>query len=320
MKVGNGMSKTAFIFPGQGSQYVGMGKDLAEQFPAVRRYFDQANDLLGFDLTQLCWEGPEEELKKTANQQPAILAVSVACLSLLQEAGFAPDVVGGLSLGEYSALVAAGVLTYEEAVPLVRKRGMYMQDAVPLGVGGMAAILGVDTQSLDQLCAQVREATGLVVQGANYNCPGQIVISGHTEAVDKVMEQVGALGGKAVKLSVTAPFHSTLLTPAGEMLKSALAHVTLHDARVPVIANVTADYVTDAAHIHDLLIRQVSSPVRWEESVRRMLADGVDLFIEVGPSRTLSGFMKKIDRKVQVFNIEDAQSLGKVLDSCGRVC
>lgn len=314
------MAKMAFLFPGQGAQYVGMGKELAEQFPSVQRHFDQAADLLGFDLAKLCWEGPEEELKKTFNQQPAILTLSVACLSLLSENGLKPDVVAGLSLGEYSALVAAGVLSFEQAVPLVRRRGMYMQDAVPLGLGGMAAILGLDTARIDEICAQVREATGLVVEGANYNCPGQVVISGHTEAVEQAMALVSQGGGKAVKLSVTAPFHSSLLTPAGEMLKSALNNVDIHDAQVPVVANVTADYVSDGAVIRDLLIRQVSKPVRWEESIRRMLADGVDTFIEVGPSKTLSGFMKKIDRKVTMFNIDDAQSLGKVLDSCGRVC
>ncbi|HYF95620.1 MAG TPA: ACP S-malonyltransferase [Symbiobacteriaceae bacterium] len=314
------MAKVAFIFPGQGSQYVGMGKELAEQFPAVQRHFDQAAELLGFDLAQLCWEGPEEELKKTYNQQPAILTLSVACLSLLTANGLKPDAVAGLSLGEYSALVAAGVLSFEQAVPLVRRRGMYMQDAVPLGTGGMAAVLGLDTNRIDEICAQVRQTTGLVVEGANYNCPGQVVISGHNPAVEKAMELVHQGGGKAVKLSVTAPFHSSLLTPAGDMLSNALAQVTLHDATVPVVANVTAAYVTEGAAIHDLLVRQVSTPVRWEESMRRLLADGVDTFVEVGPSRTLTGFMKKIDRKVTMFNVEDAQSLGKVLDSCGRVC
>jgi [acyl-carrier-protein] S-malonyltransferase len=314
------VAKVAFLFPGQGSQYVGMGKELAEQHQSIARMFEQANDLLGFDLTHLCWEGPEEELKKTANQQPAILTVSAACLSLLTEAGIQPDVVAGLSLGEYSALVAAGVLTFEQAVPLVRKRGTYMQEAVPMGVGGMAAILGVETAVLDQICADVRQETGLVVEGANYNCPGQVVVSGHIPAVERVMEKVAEGGGKAVKLSVTAPFHSELLKPAGDMLAGALASVELLGARVPVVANVTADYATDAPAIRDLLIRQVYSPVRWEDSVRRMIADGVDLFIEVGPSRALSGFMKKIDRKLQIFNIEDAASLGKVLDSCGRVC
>jgi [acyl-carrier-protein] S-malonyltransferase len=314
------VAKVAFLFPGQGSQYVGMGKELHEQFPVAARYFEQANDLLGFDITRLCWEGPEEELKKTANQQPAIVTVSSACLALLAEAGIKPDVVAGLSLGEYSALVAAGSLTFEQAVPLVRKRGTYMQEAVPMGVGGMAAILGMDTAELDGLCAEVRQESGLVVEGANYNCPGQVVISGHNPAVEQVMAKVSAAGGKAVKLSVTAPFHSELLKPAGDMLAEALSSVEVLGARVPVVANVTADYVAEAAAIRDLLIRQVYSPVRWEESIRRMIADGVDLFIEVGPSRTLSGFLKKIDRKLKVFNIEDAQSLGKVLDSCGRVC
>ncbi|HWI60303.1 MAG TPA: ACP S-malonyltransferase [Symbiobacteriaceae bacterium] len=314
------MAKVAFLFPGQGSQYVGMGKELAEQYPLVRRHLEQANDLLGFDLVKLCWEGPEEELKKTFNQQPAILTLSVAFLSLLTQNGLKPEAVAGLSLGEYSALVAAGVLTFEQAVPLVRRRGMYMQDAVPLGTGGMAAVLGLDTALVDEICGQVRASTGLVVEGANYNCPGQLVISGHTQAVEKAMELVHQGGGKAVKLSVTAPFHSSLLTPAGEMLKSALNDVNVQDARIPVVANVTADYVGEGAVIRDLLVRQVSTPVRWEESMRRLLADGYDTFIEVGPSRVLTGFMKKIDRKVTMLNIEDAQSLGKVLDSCGRVC
>lgn len=314
------MSKMAFLFPGQGAQYVGMGRELAQEHAIVARHFEQASDALGFDVASLCWEGPEQELKKTANQQPAILTVSVACLALLAEAGLKPDVVAGLSLGEYSALVAAGSLTFADAVPLVRKRGTYMQEAVPLGVGGMAAILGLESEKVDQLCTEAQGATGKVVEGANYNCPGQVVVSGHLEAVGKVMELASASGGKAVKLSVTAPFHSSLLVPAGEMLAGALAQVTVRDAQVPVVANVTADYVTRGSDVRDLLIKQVSKPVRWEESVRRMMADGVDTVIEVGPSRHVTGFLKKIDRRLRVFNIEDAQSLGKVLDSLGRVC
>lgn len=314
------MPKVAFLFPGQGAQYVGMGQELSQQYPAFARHFEQASDALGFDLAKLCWEGPEEELKQTANQQPAILTVSVACLSLLTAAGIKPDVVAGLSLGEYSAMVAAGVIAFADAVPLVRKRGTYMQDAVPLGVGGMAAILGLEAAAVDELCARARAATGQVVEGANYNCPGQIVVSGATAAVDRVMEQVTEAGGKAVKLSVTAPFHSSLLAPAGAMLARDLAAVQLHNAQIPLVANVTADYVTDAGQIRELAVRQVSAPVRWEDSVRRMVADGVALFVEVGPSRALSGFLKKIDRKLQSYNIEDAASLAKVLDSCGRVC
>ncbi|HEY8345863.1 MAG TPA: ACP S-malonyltransferase [Symbiobacteriaceae bacterium] len=314
------MAKVAFMFPGQGAQYVGMGRDLAEQFPEAARVFETANEVLGFDLTRLCWEGPELELKKTANQQPAILTVSVACLTLLTQAGLKPDVVAGLSLGEYSALVAAGSLDFREAVPLVRQRGIFMQEAVPLGVGGMAAILGLPTEVVEELCRRAGKETGLTVQGANYNCPGQVVVSGHNPAVDRVMELAKEAGGKAVRLSVTAPFHSRLLTRAGEMLEGVLAGVTLRDPQIPVVSNVTADYVRTAAELRSLLVKQVHMPVRWEESVRRMAADGVEIFVEVGPSRHLAGFVKKIDKNLKVFNVEDARSLAKVLDSCGRVC
>jgi len=314
------MAKIGFLFPGQGAQYVGMGQELARQYPSVARRFQQLNELVGFDLTRLCWEGPEQELKKTANQQPAILALSVACMELLAAEGIRPDVAAGLSLGEYGALVAAGVLSFEEAVPLVRARGTYMQEAVPLGVGCMAAILGLSTGQVDDLCARAARETGLHVEGANYNCPGQVVVSGHTEAVERCMALAVQAGGRAVRLSVTAPFHSRLLAPAGERLAEALAAVPLWPAQIPVVANVTADYVTDPAEIRRLLIEQVSRPVRWEESVRRMIADGVDTFVEVGPSRTLTGFLRKIDKGVRALQVEDPASLGRVLDSLGRVC
>lgn len=313
------MAKVAFVFPGQGAQYVGMGRELAEANPRFFRYFSEASEVLGFNLARLCFEGPEDKLKETANTQPAILTMSVATLAILRENGLEPDVVAGLSLGEYSALVAAGAMDFGRAVDLVRKRGTYMQEAVPLGVGTMAAVLGLENEQVESICAQARDVGW--VEPANYNCPGQLVIAGHVAAVEKAVELARAAGAtKAVMLPVSAPFHCKLLEPAGQRLAEALAGVPIASARIPVIANVTADYVQEPAQIRELLIQQVSSPVRWEESVRRMVADGVDTFIEVGPGRTLSGFIKRIDRKLKVFNVEDVQTLGKVLDSCGRVC
>ncbi len=315
------MSKIAFMFPGQGAQYVGMGAELARSHPGFFRYFEEASEVLGFNLARLCFEGPEDTLKETANTQPAILTMSVACLALMRENGIKPDVMAGLSLGEYSALVAADAIDFSRAVPLVRQRGIYMQEAVPLGEGTMAAILGLESEQVESVCTEVRAMGAGWVEPANYNCPGQIVVAGQVAAVVKAVELATAAGAlKAVQLPVSAPFHCKLLEPAGIRLAADLEKICLAPAQIPVVANVTADYVTAPDQIRDLLIRQVSSPVRWEESVRRMMADGVETFIELGPGRALSGFVKKVDRKLKVFNVEDAQSLGKVLDSCGRVC
>lgn len=312
------MGKIAFVFPGQGSQYVGMGRQLAEGYPAARRRLEEAGEALGMDLMRLLFDGPEEVLAETENTQPAILAVSVACLEVLTREGLEPEVAAGLSLGEYSALVAAGALDFPTAVQVVRQRGRFMQEAVPLGVGGMAAILGLDAVVVEAICEQARDAGW--VEPANYNCPGQVVVAGEAAAVDRAVQLAKEAGAaRAVKLAVSAPFHTRMLAPAAGRLAEVLAGVPIRPARIPVVANVTAEPVQDPEEIRTLLIRQVASPVRWEQSVRRMIADGVDTFVEVGPGRALSGFIKRIDRRLKVLNVEDPQTLAGALDSLGRV-
>lgn len=313
------MSKTAFIFPGQGAQYVGMGKEICENFPEARRFFDKANEVLGMDLAGLCFGGPEETLRETANTQPAILTMSLACLAVLEKEGLRPDYVAGLSLGEYSALVSAGSLDFSDAVSLVRKRGQYMQEAVPLGQGAMAALMGLDRDRVVDVCSRAGEV-GLV-EPANYNCPGQTVVAGETAAVERAIELARESGAKrAMLLPVSAPFHCRLMIPAGRRLSDELDRVSIDEAHIPVVANATADYVSRAAEIRRLLVLQVSYPVLWEDSIRRLCADGVTHFIEVGPGRALSGFVKKINKDAQVANVEDPESLEKLLDSYGRVC
>lgn len=300
---------TAFVFPGQGSQYPGMGKDLAENFPVARVTFEEANDALGIDLARLCFEGPEEDLKLTANTQPAIVATSIAALRVLcEETGLAPDFVAGHSLGEYAALVCAGALSFADAVCTVRQRGVFMQDAVPVGVGTMAAIIGLDGPEVDLLC---KEAAGdEVVAPANYNSPGQIVIAGHVPAVERAMALAKERGAKrALPLPVSAPFHCELMQPAARQLEAVLSGVTVHDLKCPVVSNVEASANRDAGAIRDLLVRQVYSPVRWEASVKTMTDAGVERFVEIGPGKVLAGLIKRIAKGRCIQNVGSVDDL-----------
>lgn len=299
----------ALIFPGQGSQYAGMGKALADNFPVARQTFEEADDALQFKISSLCFQGPEEELKLTANTQPAILTTSVAAFRVLEsEMSLQPSYLAGHSLGEYSALVASGALAFADAVKTVRARGLFMQEAVPVGTGSMAAILGLEGRDLEEICREA--AQGDVVAPANYNSPGQVVIAGHVQAVDRAIALAKEKGAKkAMSLPVSAPFHCSLMIPAGLRLKEVLDGVNVSTMNMPVVSNVEALPNQDHSLIRDLLVRQVSAPVRWDESILKMVDLGVEHFIEVGPGKVLSGLVRRIAKGVPVGNLEDTDSL-----------
>lgn len=307
------MSRIAFIFPGQGAQVCGMGQDFYEQTETGRKVFDTASEILGFSMPELCFE-KNDRLDITEYTQPAMVTASLAMMKVLMEqTGIQPDAAAGLSLGEYPAMAAAGVMSAEDAIRTVRERGILMQEAVPAGIGAMAAVLAMDAEEIEKVIAPIEG-----VQIANYNCPGQIVISGKTEAVAEAGEKLKEAGAKRVlPLKVSGPFHSKMLVGAGEKLGKVLDTVEIHTPEIPYIANVTADYVTDAADVKPLLMKQVSSSVRWEQTIRKMLADGVDTFIEIGPGKTLTGFMRKIDKNAKAFNIEKLEDIDKVKEALG---
>ena len=308
------MAKVAFIFPGQGSQKVGMCKDFYDNYDCAKKVFEKADEALGFSISKLCFEGPEEDLRLTKNTQPAILTCSIAALAVMREHGLECEIAGGHSLGEYSALVAAGVMSLQDAVVAVYKRGQFMQEAVPVGEGAMAAVMGLTPDEITEICQKVEEECGEAVQAVNFNCPGQVVIAGATKAVEKAGVALKAAGAKrAIPLPVSAPFHSTLMKPAAERLKEVLDKIEFHDAKFPVVANVTAEPVTKAEEIRALLVKQAASPVKWEMSMQNMIRNGFETYVEVGPGKVLTGFTRKIDRVMNALNVEDMASLEKTL-------
>ncbi len=309
------MNNIAFVFPGQGAQYVGMGLEVAKEYKSANDVFERANNSLGFDIRKMCFEGPEEDLVKTENTQPAVLTASIAILKAVEELGLKADTTAGLSLGEYSALVYANAMKLEDAVSLVKKRGKYMQEAVPMGKGTMAAIIGLDKENVINAIDKGRHYG--VVEAANFNCPGQIVISGEVDAVKKTCEICKEIGAKkAIELKVSAPFHSSLLIPAGNKLRSELDKITINELNKKVASNVTGKYIDNKDEIKDLLVAQVSKSVMWQDNVELMLNNGVDTIIEIGPGKSLTFFNKKISRnfnkKIKCYNVENIKSLNKL--------
>lgn len=302
------MGKLAFIFPGQGAQKAGMGKDFYETYDSVKSVFDNASEWLGLDIKALCFE-ENDKLDLTEYSQPALVTTCLAMAEVLRNKGIKPDVAAGLSLGEYCATATAGAITVKDAITTVRKRGILMERAVPAGQGAMAAVLGMTAEEIDQVVNPISD-----VSVANYNCPGQIVITGKKKAVEEASEKLQKAGARRViPLNVSGPFHSNLLKEAGEKLAEELKVIALSELQIPYVTNVTAEYVKDSQQIKTLLSKQISSPVKWQQSVETMIADGVDTFIEIGPGKTLAGFMRKIDRNVTVYNVQTVEDIEKVL-------
>ncbi len=303
--------KIAFVFPGQGSQYVGMGKDLFENFGEVKSLYEEASSALGYDIAELSFSGPQEELNKTFRTQPCILTSSISAHAILSSRGISPSVVAGHSLGEYSAIVAAGVIPFREAVVLTEKRGIFMQEAVPEGEGLMAAIIGLSRNKVDEICLSVE---GGYVSPGNYNCPGQIVIVGEKKGVEEAIELAKSAGAKrALPLAVSAPSHCTLMVEASNRLARLLDTIEFRDATVPIVNNADAMFLTNSEKIKSSLIKQLNMPLLWEDSVRKIIETGIDTFIEVGPGKVLSGLLKRIEPSLKLLNVEDVESLNKTV-------